>query len=296
MSNGILIPTPEKFSFKQAVGGHGWYDLSPFEYDETAGTLSYAFVGKSSGRAESVTVRENGGHLLLDLASRKADKAEAANIVRHVLRLDEDLDEFYRTVDGHEPLLWVRSLNAGRLLRSATVFEDLAKTLCTTNCSWALTRSMTRNLVEKLGGKAPGGRRAFPTAEAIAASSVDFFREEIRAGYRSPYFIEMAESVAAGSLDPEEWLRSELPTDELKKEIKKVKGIGDYAAENLLKLLGRYDGLALDSSLRSGFYKKHNREKPCPDQRIHKHYRKFGKWKGLAIWCDMTREWFEEAG
>ena len=31
----------------------------------------------------------------------------------------------------------------------------------------------------------------------------------------------------------------------MKKEIKKIKGVGDYAAENLLKLLGRYDGLAL---------------------------------------------------
>jgi len=73
-----------------------------------------------------------------------------------------------------------------------------------------------------------------------------------------------------------------------------VKGCGDYAAENLLKLLGRYDGLALDSWLRSQFYKKHNREKVCPDKKIERHYTKFGDWKGLAIWCDMTERWFDE--
>ena len=74
----------------------------------------------------------------------------------------------------------------------------------------------------------------------MASVSLDFYREDIRAGYRSPYFVEFAEAVASGKLDPESWLHSDLPTAELKKEMKKVKGVGDYAAENLLKLVGRY--------------------------------------------------------
>ena len=73
--------------------------------------------------------------------------------------------------------------------------------------------------------------------------------------------------------------------------MKKVKGVGDYAAENLLKLVGRYDGLALDSWLRSQFYKNHNNEKKCTDLEIEKYYKKFGKWRGLVIWCDMTEKW-----
>ena len=76
--------------------------------------------------------------------------------------------------------------------------------------------------------------------------------------------------------------------------MKRVKGVGDYAAENLLKLVGRYDGLALDSFLRSQFYKKHNREKVCADKKIEDFYKKFGNWRGLAIWCDMTERWFDE--
>ncbi|MBC7900631.1 MAG: hypothetical protein H7070_11335 [Saprospiraceae bacterium] len=104
----------------------------------------------------------------------------------------------------------------------------------------------------------------------------------------------MAGSIASGDLRPEAWLHTELPTAELRKEIKKVKGFGDYAADNLLKLLGRYDGLALDSWLRAGFYKKHNKEKICADKKIEKHYKKFGKWRGLVMWCDMTEKWFDE--
>ena len=125
----------------------------------------------------------------------------------------------------------------------------------------------------------------------MADVSPEFYREEIRAGYRSPYFAELAEAVADGKINPESWLESDLPTTELKKEMKTIKGVGDYAAENLLKLVGRYDGLALDSWLRSQFYKKHNTEQVCSDKEIEKFYEKFGNWRGLAIWCDMTERW-----
>jgi N-glycosylase/DNA lyase len=177
-------------------------------------------------------------------------------------------------------------------LRSPIVWEDLIKTICTTNCSWALTKKMVGNLVELLGVAASDGRKAFPTPSAMAAQPEKFYRDEIRAGYRSPYFVELSERVASGKLDVEGWLNSDLPTAELKKQLKGVKGVGDYAAENLLKLLGRYDGLALDSWLRGQFYKTHNNGRVCKDKKIERHYVKFGDWKGLAIWCDMTERWF----
>ena len=294
MSNLIHSPRPKNFSFAHTVNGHGWSGLLPFEYDEAAGKLNYVFRVARSGKPVSLRISEDGKMLKIEILSKSARKDEVLKNVRHILRLDDELDDFYSTIDNHETLAWVRQVNAGRLLRSHSVFEDLVKTMCTTNCSWGLTKNMTTNLVEKLGEPASDGKLAFPTAEALAGVTEEFFREEIRAGYRSPYFVELAEAVAGGQIDPEAWLVSELPTAELKKEIKKVKGIGDYAAENLLKLLGRYDGLALDSWLRAGFYKKHNRAKVCADKKIEKHYRKFGKWRGLAIWCDMTEEWFDE--
>ena len=74
--------------------------------------------------------------------------------------------------------------------------------------------------------------------------------------------------------------------------MKRIKGVGDYAAENLLKLVGRYDGLALDSWLRAQFYKKHNGGNICADDEIRKFYERFREWRGLAIWCDMTEKWF----
>jgi 3-methyladenine DNA glycosylase/8-oxoguanine DNA glycosylase len=293
MTTRLSLETPPDFNFKTAVYSHGWSQLLPFALDLENWRLSYVFAGET---AVSAVIREAGGEIEIELAADKIEQARKAKIlrdVRHILRLDDDLSDFYRLTRKEKRLAWVAGLNGGRLLRSPTVFEDLVKTLCTTNCSWALTKSMVKNLVEKLGDAAADGRRAFPTPEAMAGVSERFYRDEIRAGYRSPYFAELAEKVAGGQLNPEKWLASDLPTRELKKEMKSVKGVGDYAAENLLKLVGRYDGLALDSFLRGEFYKKHNGEQICADQEIELFYEKFGHWRGLAIWCDMTEKWHD---
>ena len=293
MSDVIFNPTPESFSFRYTVYSHGWSELLPFELDEDKWELSYVFTGGNRGKPVSAVISEAGRELQVAISETGVDHEKVVRDVKHILRLDDALEDFYGLVQKQKGLEWVTKVNAGRLLRSPTVFEDMVKTLCTTNCSWSLTKKMVGNLVEKLGEPAAGGKHAFPAPEAMANVSSDFYREEIRAGYRSPYFAELAQAVASGNVKPETWLRSDLPTVELKKEIKKIKGFGDYAAENLLKLLGRYDGLALDSWLRSQFYRKHNAQKTCPDWKIEKHYKKYAHWQGLAMWCDMTEEWFD---
>lgn len=304
MPHTLFIDIPDNFSFRSTIYSHGWCELAPFEIDVENWRLSYVFSDGKTRKPVGSTIFEEDGRLRIDLNRQPSDENKIVADVRHLLRLDEDIDGFYESVAGHERLDWVVKRRAGRMLRSPTVFEDLVKTICTTNCSWALTKIMVSNLVEKLGVSEPpasaGGKKseklrslknAFPTAEAMAAVSDDFYRNEIKAGYRATYFVELAEAVATKKLDPQDWLTSDLPTPELKKEMKKVKGVGDYAAENLLKLVGRYDGLALDSWLRSQFYKNHNKEKVCADKKIEKHYKKFGKWRGLVIWCDMTEKW-----
>jgi 3-methyladenine DNA glycosylase/8-oxoguanine DNA glycosylase len=291
MITKLILETPRDFNFKTAVYSHGWSQLLPFALDLENWRLSCVLTGE---KPVSAVVYEAAGNIEIEVADGRISQAAEAKIlrdVRHILRLDDDLSGFYHLIRKEKRLAWVAELSGGRLLRSPTVFEDLVKTLCTTNCSWALTKNMTRNLVEKLGAESADGRRAFPTPEAMAGVSDAFYRDEIRAGYRSPYFAELAEKVAGGKLNPEAWLASDLPTKELKKEMKSVKGVGDYAAENLLKLVGRYDGLALDSFLRGEFYKRHNNAQACTDREIELFYEKFGDWRGLAIWCDMTEKW-----
>jgi len=278
------IKKPDSFSFQNAVTSHGWYQLMPFELND--GVLSICAM--IDGKPSDVEVWDKSK--TLGFRCVESNKQQARNLIRHLLRIDEPFEDFYQELGEHSDYRWIAEKTLGPLLRSPTVFEDVVKTICTTNCSWALTKSMIRNLVTHLGELSPSGKRTFPTPEAMAACDERFFSDSIRAGYRGPYLLEFARSVADGRVEPEDWLVTDIETPELKKSIKAIKGVGDYAAENMLKLVGRYDGLALDSFLRSGFYKKHNKGKECPDKKIHKHYSPFGKWMGLVIWFDMVRK------
>ncbi|HWO01936.1 MAG TPA: hypothetical protein VNS63_21990, partial [Blastocatellia bacterium] len=282
----ISIPTPSGFSFKRTAISHGWYNLPPFDLDQERWILSRVL---DMGSAQPVKVKIFNSKDGIKATSRALGKRATAQVVRdvrHMLRLDDEMSSFYEAV-AHEPeFAWIAGSGAGRMLRSPTVFEDLVKTMCTTNCSWALTYKMVEGLVNNLGRESHDGQRTFPTAEAMASKNERFYRDVIRAGYRAPYLKELAERVAGGSLDVESWTSSALSTPDLQREMKKVKGVGDYAAENLLKLVGRYDCLALDSWVRGTFQRTRNGGRKASDKKIGRYYSRFGEWRGLALWCD----------
>jgi 3-methyladenine DNA glycosylase/8-oxoguanine DNA glycosylase len=290
----ISITTPRDFSFKRTVISHGWCELLPFRMDRQAWVLSRVLDLKSTSpvtlaiTATKRAVRINPSRRLSQAATRQVIRD-----VRHMLRLDDDMGSFYRSVAEDSDFNWIPAQGAGRMLRSPTVFEDLVKMICTTNCSWALTEKMVTGLVENLGRESNDGYRTFPTPEAMALMPLQFYVNEVRAGYRSAYLKELADRVAAGELDVESWLSSSLPTAELIKEMRDVKGVGPYAAENLLKLIGRYDGLALDSWTRAKFFTVRNNGRKATDKKIARYYSRFNEWRGLALWCDMTRDWLD---
>ena len=288
----LKITTPQNFSFRRTVASHGWYQLLPFSLDTSKWELTRVIdLGKKSPATIFLNARKNHVRVTSSRPLNKIEAAVALRDARHILRLDDDLTPFYLAIENDPEFAWIGEQGAGRMLRSPTVFEDLVKMICTTNCSWALTEKMVTGLVENLGRETNDGRRSFPTAEALAAMPPKFFVDEVRAGYRAPYLKELADRVASGELNVEEWLTSDLPTTELAKQIKTVKGAGDYAAENLLKLLGRYDGLALDSWTRARFFQIRNKGRKANDKKIARYYSRFNEWRGLAIWCDVTRDW-----
>ena len=291
----ITFATPREFSFKRTIISHGWCQLLPFKIDDEKWQLTRTLDLKDSDPV-TITIGATKRTLVIK-TSRRLSQAATRKVVadvRHMLRLDDNIAEFYLLIASDNDFNWIPTQGAGRLLRSPTVFEDLVKMICTTNCSWALTQKMVTGLVENLGRQSTNGDRTFPTPEAMALMPLKFYVNEVRAGYRSEYLKLLADRVASGELDVEAWLTSPLPTAELMKEMRGVKGVGPYAAENLLKLLGRYDGLALDSWTRAKFFSVRNNGRKTTDKKIARYYSRFKEWRGLALWCDMTRDWMEE--
>jgi len=291
----IQIPAPRNFSFRRTVLSHGWCVLPPFEFDREKWTLTRVIDLDPVTKPVTITISAARGGLAIE-TSRAVAKRAAEKIrrdVRHMFRLDDDMNSFYAAISCEPEFSWIAGEGAGRLLRSPTVFEDLVKMICTTNCSWALTEKMVAGLVSELGRESDDGRKSFPPASVMAMKTEKFYRDKIRAGYRAPYLRELAQRVASGELEVESWLKLDLPHEQFVKELKRVKGVGNYAAENLLKLLGRYDGLALDSWTRAQFAKSRNHGRAANDKKIVRFYARFDSWRGLVLWCDMTRHWLD---
>jgi N-glycosylase/DNA lyase len=292
----LEIDTPRGFDFWRTVHSHGWCSLPPFAVNEEEGTLSAVLELKDGVLVHCALKNRPGG---LDVLTRSRLRLnveqgkEIRSLLGECLRLGEDLSDFYRQAQRHPQYRWIPKTGAGRLLRAPTVFEDVVKMMCTTNCSWALTEVMIGNLTSALGKSLGDGLYSFPRPEAVAGTTEAFVRRSIRAGYRSPFLLELAANVADGRLDLEAWRSSPLSTEDLFNEVKSVKGIGDYAAGNILKLLGRYDYLGLDSWVRGQYYELHTRSRKVLDKTIEKRYASFGKWRGLFFWLEMTRSWYD---
>ena len=282
----LALPAHPPFRFLSVVHSHGWVQMAPFAFDEGTATLTYT-DRLSNGRVleYQITERENG----ITVETGKLTKAEQAEVSEHVtwmLGLDMDFSAFYAAAKREPKLLQAEKLARGRVLRSPTLFEDVVKTILTTNTLWGATKRMNLNLIKQYGPSLDGKteEHAFPSPVEIAASSPEVLKEAVRVGYRAPSIHELAVRVASGELDLESLKTSRLPTLELRKELFKIKGIGPYAAANLLMLLGRGDFIPVDSwALKLVSHEWHEGQPVTPKQ-VEEHFEQWGEFKGLAYW------------
>jgi 3-methyladenine DNA glycosylase/8-oxoguanine DNA glycosylase len=285
----------EPVDFARTIVSHGVAELSPNHVDLEARALETTL--SIPGRARTVRLTHAGGKLRVDVVAGAAGahtREALAATVAHMFRLDEDLSGFYAVVSTDGELAWCAT-GAGRMLRAPTVFEDVVKTICTTNTAWSGTRKMTRALVEHLGVEAPGGGRTFPTAEAMAEAGEDFYRAVVRAGYRGPYLKQLATDVAGGTIDLEELNDPAMPDDEAATRLLALPGVGPYAAAHvMLTSLGRYSRLVLDSWTRPTYVKLSGARSALKDATIERRFKRYGEWAGLAFWLYLTRGWVED--
>jgi 3-methyladenine DNA glycosylase/8-oxoguanine DNA glycosylase len=280
----------------RTIQSHGLVDLPPMRIDDDARALEVTLPLR--GAPATVRVREGRPAWAAVDGAPEAGAAEVSRLVAHVLRLDEDLAPFYELAASDPDLAWATA-GAGRLVRNPSVFEEVVKTICTTNCAWSGTVRMVSGLVEHLGERAPDAPaegplgRAFPTPAAMAAAELDFYRDVVRAGYRGAYLRSLAESVASGELDLEELAADDLPDDEVAARLLALPGVGPYAAAHVMMLLGRYSRLVLDSWTRPT-YARLTGGRPKKDATIERRFRRYGPYAGLAFWLVLTRGWVDD--
>jgi 3-methyladenine DNA glycosylase/8-oxoguanine DNA glycosylase len=274
------------FNFLSVVDSHGWRQLAPFSYDESTTTLFYV-LRLSIGRVIELRIRAGAEGVIVDTETlNMSERKEVKEKVSWMFGLDMDFARFYAASRAEPKLARAKKRALGRVLRSPTLFEDVIKTILTTNTLWAATKNMTLRLVNEFGESLPRdpARKAFPTPQAIAASSPDVLRERIRVGYRASAIHKLAERVVTGEFDLESFTTSRLPTLELRKELLKINGVGPYAAANLLMILGRHDFIPIDSYAVKMVSHEWYGGGPVTPKEVEQRFEKWGEFKGIAFW------------
>jgi len=246
----LHLPARPPFNFLSTVRSHGWYQLAPLEWDDEAQVLRKPELLTSgqvvmltvTGDKNGITVKSEGGQ------GHTREAAEIAQKMTWMFALDKDLSAFYALAALEPRLAHCVSQAHGRLLRSTTVWEDVVRTLMTTNIQWSGTKRLVKQLVTHFGEPARGapGRHAFPAAAKIARSHEATVRK-LGFGYRAPYLLKLAKGVASGEIDLDALRDPALPAAEVRQKLIALPGIGPYAAATLLGILGHHGHIPVDT-------------------------------------------------
>jgi 3-methyladenine DNA glycosylase/8-oxoguanine DNA glycosylase len=275
----------EPISFARTIYSHGCAQLPPVAVH--AEPLVYQRALRAGGKIVDVAMHSRDGKLVVETARplRRADATLVEAAIARMFRLGDDLSPFYTLIANDDSLSWAAH-GAGRILASPSVFEDVIKTICTTNCAWSGTIRMTRALADLGGG-------AFPDASVMAHAPDSWFRDVARMGYRGAYVRAIARDVATGKLDLEALLDQRCEDEEVERRLLELPGIGPYGAAHVMQLLGRHRQLVLDSWTRPK-YRRLAGKKRAADSTIRRAFARYSSYAGLAFWLYLTRDWLPD--
>jgi 3-methyladenine DNA glycosylase/8-oxoguanine DNA glycosylase len=277
------IPVPAKFHFEATVESHGWYQLAPFRWSPAERVLRRKEL--LGGKPVELAISFDGEALVVGGAR---DSAELRARVGRMFQLGVDTSGFVTLARRSPDHAWVERSGFGRLLCGATLFEDVAKIIATTNTMWSQTKRMVALLVDQCGR---GG--AFPDPADVARFPADELQRDCRLGYRAKSLHALAAGIADGTIDVARIADPSQPTEELFRSYRTLPGIGPYGAAHLLAMDGRHDFIAVDTEFRRFVRERYHKGRRVSDQTMLRRYAKWGRWKYLAYWSEL---WSSVAG
>ena len=291
----MVLPAADTFDLRATVLSYGYYELPPCQWSGGA-RPALERVERLEGRGVYlVRLRPapNGGGVVMRATGPDGDQVEAlaplAVRMRRVLRLDETFTAFRQLCQDDAALRPAARLHLCRMLRGASLFEDVVKTIAWTNTTWAGAVQMATRL-GTLGSPYSADRRrhAFPNPAQILRVGHDGLRQRVRLGYRAEYIDRLAREVSEGLRDLEQLDRdaATMAIDDLAAALGDIRGVGPASVGWLLLLLGRYERAAIDrATLR--FATPAGGERPTAAV-VAAQFANYGDWQGLALWF---RQW-----
>ena len=214
------------------------------------------------------------------------EHAAAGSQLARLLGTEQDLAPFYHHV-ADDPVMASLTCKFHGLHQtlSLSVFETLAQAILGQQLSASVARVIRGLLVETYGPslEMDGVRHyTFPRPAAIAGATVEELRALKLSQRKAEYLqgLAMAELEPAGGLD---WV-SQLPDDEVVKEVTSLRGVGNWSAQWVLsRALGRPDAFPLgDLALRRIVSQLYFASEPITDAELEEFSLRWAPFRSLA--------------
>ena len=274
--------TAHQFDFNKLVLAHGWVSLLPFTWDHERARLSRPLrlptghvlpfhISVNNSQERCVVTAST--YVSSEMTSR--DRRDVRRQIRRMLRLDEDFSAFQETCVGDPILGFVADFRCGGLLRCPSSFEDLIKTVCTTNCDWKSTKRMCAALCNLTNG-------TFPEPEQLHEFTPRQLAKTVPVGYRAKTIIQAAKLWSHGGFDLDD-LANNGDFDGVRELLSSIKGVGPYCINHMLVLLGCYTDIPVDSQVMKCLCERHFGGQRVSTKEAVKPYQQYGKYRFLAF-------------
>ncbi len=281
----VAIKVP--FHLEAVVKSHGWFQLPPFYWHETEQRLRWV---TRVGEALKLICVEQPRKGLVQLSGDRLSARQWPLVQHrfcHVFNLELDLSSFYRVCRRDPALRQVRRHGMGRLMRCETVYEDVFKSICSTNVQWNQAVKMV-HAVANLGPAIAGtAYHQFPDAGTVRQAGEAYLLQHARVGYRSRYLLALCDRILAGDREVERVQSGQLQGPELINFFSGFMGIGRITARYLAALYGYFGELAVDSMVYTYMAKHHFHGRRPTEKQVQDHYAAFGEWRFLAYWMEF---------
>ncbi len=262
-SRTMALECPRWFKLRLCALSHGWVNLAPYSWDDATGTLGR--VTRVGNQHIELRINQRKSRLLASAQGTSGRLPVAVfDRLKRALFFPHDLSAFCKYAQSRDKRL-ASAVRAGygHFLRGESRFEDAAKTLLTTNCSWANTVGMVRRLCDA----ASGGKRRRPAGFPKPAEVLRLSKVALRSaglGYRASYMRELARAFSDGNDggNPCDWI-----------------GFGPYAESHMRFLDGNFEEIPVDREVCRAVGVPWSR---TAHRQVNSKWKKWGKWRFLA--------------
>jgi N-glycosylase/DNA lyase len=229
----ITLSGNQQFSLDQTLGCG-----QVFRWDRTDDGWWYGVVGE-----KVIKIRQSGTRLTFEGAP--------GPFITHYFSLDVDLDSVLSSID-HDPFIHsaISQCKGLRLIRQPK-WECLISYICSTNSNIPMIRRRIGTIAQQFGKEITFEDKpyyTFPDPLTISCAG-EHILNDCKLGYRSPYVLD----TACGIPDVKQWedILADLPFEDARRELMKLKGVGPKAADCvLLFAFQKYEAFPVDVWIR----------------------------------------------